>query len=1132
MPAIDVIEHFKSQIQALAGENDLRAAQGLPPEEISPPQALGESLEDLLGGMPLAEGVAPRDEAETLEPLEETEPAVDDGLADLFDAPLPEYSGSELADLDALLGPATVPGLEDLVEPEELAEPEALSEPLDFEESETFEEPTQEPTNESLALSNLDALLAEDDFGVPVEITAPPTKNTGGIEDFDESLFDEASPSEGFNEDFNFDNADFSELSGFAETKEEDVEAFDEKGEADEFPLGDFETQFGITSFDHYDSDLLNPATSIDLEIEAAQKTLSLSEEEFAALQQTLARQPLDLKLAIEELIGEKEVTLEELNRVVKLLTGGASTRALAVAVGKILGRKISVPSGYEKGSGEALAAQQASLWYNIKTVTGPIFQISLAATAVLAVLILLFWNFLWRPFRAEDLYNRGLAAIRADHSRQADEFFDQAYYYWPAQDRFFQYARAFEDQGDYARAQRKYLELLRPTIKPESDSDRRKLDERFSLLFKPLPPGLKDAELEQKLSEKRAAARQFYVLVLKLLAEDPAHPSSYTTSLRGKLLFLNPNRQGLLEYSRFETWYGNDGLDPNAHFRRARNVLKPLFAQNPYDREALLREGDNAMIWAQKLNSREHYQEADQAFSDYRQKYGEDWVILWRFVRLFVQTDQESQLLHFRDRLLQDPHAQFDPEGAAELAKWLINRHIARVREQEKVLPRQRTLEEEYRISSYDDSSSGPQTQPVIVEPSRTAAEDLRQEESGASKPVNLPPPHPYALSNIPYQPRYLKGVDQILIKALAVQKNLPEIHEQLARYYRLSWNSSEEKKALAASDAYFQQMPAREQRHDDRWGGEIQVLDRIGEIFVQENQPLQAESYYVNALRRYQEGIFQNLVTPELSYAKIYADLADLYYAQTPGTKNSLDPSMKGGWDRALDLYQTAVKLGLVTSEITYRIGVIQYEKKNYQQAVLNFLQLEEAPEWQDNANLLYALGNALFRTGNYALADGYYRSLKERLEIQRHTIRNLDLQKRKSHRYLIQRLVEVENNLAAAIDRGRPGLRVRTGTFAVALKYLTDAQATMTSLGLDLYDNHQELDITEVDEQALQKIRAQEAEIVRKTRQVGGLIAANLKLLSLAQAASPQDRIRFSQALEIFPRLALTLSQQTPW
>ncbi|NNM53601.1 MAG: hypothetical protein HKM05_02635 [Spirochaetales bacterium] len=1114
MPAIDAIEHFKSQIQALAGENALRVAQGLAPEEIAPPQALGESLEDLLGSMPLANSTSSDVEApESLEPLEELEPPVDDGLGDLFDTPLPDASGSELADLDALLGPAKT----DTVEAEELPEPEEPS----------------EPSAESLALRNLDALLAEDDFGVPVEITTPPSKASGGIEDFDEALFDEAAFDQGSSaDDFNFEATDFSELSGFAETKEEDVEAFDEKGEADEFPLGDFETQFGITAFDHYDNDVLNPATEIDLEIEAAQKNLSLSEEEFAALQQTLARQPLDLKLAIEELIGEKEVTLEDLTKVVTLLTGGASTRALAVAVGKILGRKISVPTGYEKGSGEALEAQRASLWYNIRTVTGPIFQISVVATVAAALLILLFWNFLWRPFRAEDLYNRGLAEIRADHSRQADEFFDQAYYYWPAQDRFFQYARAFEDVGDYARAQRKYLELLQPSIKPEADADRKALEDRFSLLFKPLPSGLEGAALEQKLAEKRLAARQFYVLVLKLLAEDPNHPSSYTTKLRGKLIFLNPNRKGLLEYSRFETWYGDDGLDPNAHFRRAKNLLKPLFALNPYDKEALLRKGDNAMVWAQKLNSREHYREADQAFSDYRQKYGEDWVILWRFVRLFIQTDQEPQLLHFRDRLLQDPHAQFDPEGAAQLARWLINRHIARDRAQQRVVPRQRTIEEEYRISSYDNWPAGPQPQPVIVEPSDSTAQNLRQEESGSSKPVNLPPPHPYALSNILYQPHYLKGVDTILIKALAVRKNLPEIHEQLARYYRLVWNFTEEKKALAASDAYFEQMPAREQRRYDRWGGEIQVLDRIGEIFVQENEPLQAESYYVNALRRYQEGLYQKLLSPEISYAKVYADLADLYYAQTPGTKNSPDPSMKGGWDRALDLYQKAEQMGLATSEITYRIGVINYEKKNYQQAVLSFLKIEESPQGEDNDNLLYALGNALFRTGNYALADGYYRSLKERLEIKRHTIRNLDLRKRKSHRYLIQRLVEVENNLAAAIDRGRPGLRVRTGTFAEALKYLTEAQAIETSLGFDLYDNHQELDITEIDDQALQKIRAQEAQIVRKTRQVGGLIAANLKLLSLAQSSPPQDRIRLSQALEIFPRLPLTLSQQTPW
>ncbi|NNM68234.1 MAG: hypothetical protein HKM06_09510 [Spirochaetales bacterium] len=1111
MPSIDVIERFKNQIQALSRENEIRAAQGLPPEEITPPEPLGEDLSELLGGMPLSElPENPEEELPEPQPLSDEAPEAPNELAELFDDPL---SNLDLGpDLDQLLDQ----GLP--------------------------ETPVPAPNDDDLALSNLDALLAEDaevsDFA-PSESeasseSAKPVSTSSVTEDFDTSFFDDSeSPADEIEGDYAFEdaNTDFAELAGFAETKEEDVEAFDALGEADEFQLGDFESQFGITADDHADSDLLNPALLVEQEIAAAQKTLSLSEEEFSALQRTLAAQPLNLKLAIEELIGEKDVIFDDLNKVIRLLISGASTRVLATTAGKILGRKISVPVSYEKGSGEELEARSSSLWFTIRKVTGPIFKLFLAATLAAGLLVILGWNFLWRPFKAQELYDQGLAQIKLDNGRTADELFAQAYYYWPANDRFYQYAQAYENIGDYPRAQRKFLELLRPSIQPASDKDRAEMDKEFHVFLTPMPKGLDAAGLSKQLDERKAAARLFYNLVLNLLAVDPTLPSTYPTGIQGRLVFLNPERRGILEYSDFETWYGDDGVDPDAHFRRADNILNLLFKVNPYDKEALLREGDNDMEWAKRTSLRVHYDQADRAYSLYKQAYGEDYLILWRFVELFTQTDKTSELLRFKERILHDPNAQVDPEGAAVLSRWLLDQNAAQTRRRNKVVPHQRTLEEEYRMISYDGTLRGgwPAEKSRLEETGEPQGRAFQQEADAAKKPVNLPPPHPYALTADVRPVNYISGLDKIIFRALKVRQNLPELHYELSRYYRLVLNSAEEKKALGAADAYFTELEPRQRRKYGRWGIQVDTLNRIGEIFVKMNQPIQAEAYFLDAKKRYQEGLSQKLLEPDRRYAAIYDNLANLYYAQAPGSSKSPTAELKGGWDQAAELYEKARQMGWNQPELTYRLGVIRYEQKNYVAAVQEFLKLEQSPAWAENWNLLYALGNTLFRTGNYVLADGYYRELLNKLDEKRHTIRDLDVRTRKAQRYLIQRIVATQNNLAAAIDRGSNGLRLSSRSFRDSVRYLSEAQASEVTLGLDLYEDHSELDITTMDDQALQKLRSQEAAVVQKTRREHGLIEANLQILSMAQSLDPSQQRSLHQALEIFPRLPLDLTQE---
>ena len=1172
MPSIEAVEQFKTIVQGLAREPEIRAEKGLPLDEILPPVSqVDDDLADLLGAMPTTETSEPPED----DPISST-------LDDLFAAPVPDHTEDPPGpSLDDLLGPA----------PEDLfADP---APPEDF----SFAEPEPEPETEAFpealeTLDDLEDLGSTEDFGglddflsagVPDQPVDQERRAREGVspEDLDDAFFEApsapASLGEPEDDDFEFGEAmgdtDFPELAGFADTKEEDVEAFDAMKEADEFQLGDFESQFGITADDHTDVELLNPAQAVDLEAESGARALSFTEEEFLLIQRALGQLPLNLRLAVEELIGEKQVPFDDLDKVLGLLKTRATAKTLASVVGKILGRKISIPAGFEKGSGATLEAQQATLWYNLKTIMFPVLRVSALVSLGAAILVLLGWNFLLRPWKANELYDRGLASVRMNDGAQADELFAQAWYYWPVQDRFFQFAEAYQDTGDYDRARRKYLELLKPSVKAYRDEDKPLLDQQFGKPLAPLPEGLEGQALEERLTQKKAAADAFYAYVVRLLSVGTSG-SDFEGEIPGEVILGNPDTKGILDYSQFETEFGFDGRRKDSHFRRADAILRPLLTQSPGSKAGLLRRADNFLAWSQALSSRENLDNANTVLSEYLRLYGYDSPVTWRFVRVFLLQDEETELLKMRDRIDVDKKLAMDGETMALLARWFIDRDET-VSEKERVVPlTQRTIEEEYGIRPQPvELPEAPTAEELaervaVTKANRAKIEALAPAEGGgghsapaaaapaaghslvrsgaaaapaggghgggeAAASPSLEPPFKYPNSSQPYRPDYLDKVDSLILRAMDTYKSLPELHYQLSRLYRQTHSREDERRALAAADTYFQRLDPRKSRLNDRPAMRVATSNRIGEIFDEADEPLQAEKYYLDAQKSFESFRSLGLVTLDNESARLFRNLGNLYYRQTPGVDASGLGTSPGGWDQALTLFEAAEQGNWEEPAVTFRLGVIHYEKKDFDQAVTRFFLLDRPgnkgeSSGRDNPNLLYAMGNALFRSGNFASAEGYYRELLALLRQQRTQIKDFDPAGRASHRALAQRLYETWNNLAAAEYRASTAFRAGSPEYREALLALTTARAQSQILGRDLYENKDELDITLLGEKELAAIRDNEARIVAQTRKEKGLVEANLQVLSMIESAPASRREALAQQLEIFARIPLELDQ----
>ena len=246
---------------------------------------------------------------------------------------------------------ASVEEMEDFTvgEDEDFSLPEELS----FEENEPGSEEVQAPLAEDEELSFFDEEAEEADFSMPEDFpfeepAVQDADDSGGVDDFD-------IPSAG------------------------DIEDIDENNfEVDEFSLGDLGEQFGELeeSFEIASEEQLNPALAVSEELPQGDEVLELNEEDFAALQETLNRQPLNLKIAIEELVGEKNLSGAHLQKLVRALVDGKSSKDLAALVGTITGKKIKIPTRYEKSTGAAFQEEKGTFAYAFRHTILPVLRL------------------------------------------------------------------------------------------------------------------------------------------------------------------------------------------------------------------------------------------------------------------------------------------------------------------------------------------------------------------------------------------------------------------------------------------------------------------------------------------------------------------------------------------------------------------------------------------------------------------------------------------------------------------------------------------------------------------------------------------------------------------------------------
>jgi len=253
------------------------------------------------------------------------------------------------------------------------------------------------------------------------------------------------------------------------------------------------------------------------------------------------------------------------------------------------------------------------------------------------------------------------------------------------------------------------------------------------------------------------------------------------------------------------------------------------------------------------------------------------------------------------------------------------------------------------------------------------------------------------------------IEDLHSLLERAVKADAKSPEASYNMGRYLIYNYKNPQAilafVEALKLFDDARTMTPRRVLSH-------IDTFRLLGEVYTDQSQFLQAQSAYGQGITLYEDQRINRTVNPDQRVGKLYADYADIDYF------------ISGDPDGALRNYAKAIVEQYDTPSIRYRIGYLDYQKQDYEAGLREFLKTYEA--FPKDKNVLYGLGNTLFRRGDYFAAQGYYESLMEMLENERLNQGIIFPQIRAEQGSFVEEYMQVANNLGVILNR----LASRTG------------------------------------------------------------------------------------------------------
>lgn len=217
-------------------------------------------------------------------------------------------------------------------------------------------------------------------------------------------------------------------------------------------------------------------------------------------------------------------------------------------------------------------------------------------------------------------------------------------------------------------------------------------------------------------------------------------------------------------------------------------------------------------------------------------------------------------------------------------------------------------------------------------------------------------------------YLRTYIEDVRLLLTRAVKLDPKNPIAAYNLSRYFI---ETNENEAAKVTLNTALENFNNSKQLHRRDLYKYIDTYRLAGEEYAKVNEYLRAQEYYTDGITLYTAERDASGLEGNQKIGQLFADQADMDYFIT------------GDYDNALQNYISSVDLENDNSSIRYKIGYIQYKKKNYAEALGSFIKAGDGNIKE--TNLMLAMGNTLSLRGDNYAAKAYYDDLISHLDEQ---------------------------------------------------------------------------------------------------------------------------------------------------
>ena len=170
-----------------------------------------------------------------------------------------------------------------------------------------------------------------------------------------------------------------------------------------------------------------------------------------------LASYPLNVRIALEELIVENEFKDDVVFELIQKVLKKAPAKQIALQLEKLLDVSVPVPRDFERRTFEQYEEYKKSAEYQLKNRIIPMTLMGIVAGIILVIFYIFCRNMIYRPLKAESLYKEGYALIENNAYPQSELLFNEALEYKEKKKWFFRFAEKYRDHKQFERARKIY---------------------------------------------------------------------------------------------------------------------------------------------------------------------------------------------------------------------------------------------------------------------------------------------------------------------------------------------------------------------------------------------------------------------------------------------------------------------------------------------------------------------------------------------------------------------------------------------------------------------------------------------------------------------------------------------------